>query len=108
MKQSFFVYLLQCSDKSYYVGHTNNLEKRVKEHNLGRAAIHTRNRCPVKLVYSEKHENENVAILRERQLKRWTRVKKEALINEDFGNLKRLSKKRPKLERGQDDRAKRS
>ena len=84
------VYILRCADGSLYIGQTNDLEKRVAKHNDGRAAAHTLPRRPVHVVYSEEHLSLAGSIRRERQLKRWTRAKKEALIQGDFGTLKRL------------------
>jgi putative endonuclease len=88
MKKSFFVYILKCADQSYYTGYTDNLDKRVKKHNLGKAAKYTSGRRPVKLVYSEGHEHKNSAMSRELQLKRWTRAEKEVLITGDINNHK--------------------
>ena len=79
--QIWFVYILRCSDASYYVGVATDLEDRVKEHNVGQGAAFTKKRIPVKLVYEEKHESYASARKREAQLKRWRREKKEWLIN---------------------------
>ena len=84
------VYILRCADGSLYVGQTTDLEKRVAKHNDGCAAAYTASRRPVQVVYSEEHLNLADSIRRERQLKRWTRAKKEALIEDDLGLLKRL------------------
>lgn len=93
MADSFFVYILQCADGSYYVGHTQNVEQRVEAHNAGRAAEHTSIRRPVTLVYSEEVKSEPAAVQRERQLKGWSRAKKAALIAGDMDTLKALSKR---------------
>ena len=61
----WYVYILKCSDNSYYIGHTNNLTSRISEHNSKRAAKWTTSRLPAKLVYSELHKNERQAISRE-------------------------------------------
>ncbi len=84
------VYILRCSDDSLYVGQTNDLENRVARHNAGLAASYTLSRRPVRVVYVERHPNLSESIQRERQLKRWTRAKKEALIAGDRATLKRL------------------
>lgn len=84
MEPCYFVYILKCSNDSYYIGYTNNLEKRVKMHNQGKAAKYTRGRRPVAVVYSERHSTKNSAMLREFQLKKLNRMAKEALI---AGNL---------------------
>jgi len=88
------VYILKCSDDSYYVGHTNNLKERIQRHNSLRAAKWTSSRLLIKLVYEESHETEKQAILREKQIKRWSRAKKEALIKGDIKTLKLLSKRK--------------
>jgi putative endonuclease len=77
-----FVYLLRCSDNSLYCGITNNLAKRLKEHNSGKskAAKYTKPRRPVRLVYSEKQPTKNAALKREIEIKKLKKVKKEALI----------------------------
>jgi predicted GIY-YIG superfamily endonuclease len=81
--KGFFVYILRCADNSFYIGHTQNIEERVKLHNDGRGALWTACRIPVTLVYEARHPSELQAIQRERQLKRWTRAKKLALMNGD-------------------------
>ena len=90
----FFVYILQCADASYYVGHTHDVEARVRTHNDGKGAIWTKCRRPVRLVYSEPLADEASAIERERQLKRWSAEKKRALIEGRVRDLKRLSQNR--------------
>jgi predicted GIY-YIG superfamily endonuclease len=90
----FFVYILRCSDGSYYVGSTQDVDRRVKVHNDGNAAVYTRLRRPVELAYTEPCESETVAVRRERQIKRWSRAKKEALILGDKGMLHVLSRRR--------------
>jgi len=77
----WFTYILLCSDGSYYVGITNDLEKRVVLHNSGKGSKYLLSKLPVKLVYSEKHINKSEARIREIQLKGWSRIKKEKLIN---------------------------
>ena len=73
-------YILQCSDKSYYCGSTNNLKRRISDHNKGIAAHWTSKRLPVELVYKEQYVTLLEARRRELQVKGWTRVKKEKLI----------------------------
>jgi predicted GIY-YIG superfamily endonuclease len=90
----FLVYILRCSDDSFYVGHTSDVQERVKAHNDGRGASWTARRGPVHLVYQEPHRDEQAAVARERQLKRWTHQKKLALINGDLTTLKSLAKRR--------------
>jgi len=88
----FFVYILRCSDGSFYVGHSENVEERVVAHNNGRGAVWTTCRRPVRLVYRETCATEAGAVKRERQIKRWTHAKKEALVKGDLARLKELSK----------------
>jgi len=87
----FYFYIVRCSDNSLYCGQTNNLETRIKEHNSSRVrgAKYTRIRKPVSLVYSEKYPLLQLAMKREWQVKKWTKAKKEALVN---GSLKLLKK----------------
>ena len=81
MKDDFwYVYILRCSDGSFYTGITNNVEERVREHNGGSGAAYTRERTPVSLVYKERHDNQALAQQREEQIKRWGRQKKENLV----------------------------
>lgn len=78
---SFYVYILQCSDKSYYVGCTNNLEKRLRQHNESKWGAHyTKIRRPVTLLYQEEYGNLLQARRREAEIKGWRRQKKEALF----------------------------
>ena len=87
----FFVYILRCNDASYYVGHTDNLEKRVYEHAEGVHGGYTTTRRPVRLVFACEFFTREEAIERELQLKRWSRAKKEALMRSDWDLLKRLA-----------------
>ena len=84
------VYILRCADGSLYVGVTRDLENRVSNHQAGSGCAYTSSRRPVSLAYSEPHPTFQQAYTRERQLKRWTRAKKEALIEGDLQRLKRL------------------
>lgn len=88
-----FVYILKCSDKSYYVGVTNDINNRLNQHNEGTdQKSYTYSRKPVELVYFELIENNLAAIAREKQLKGWSRAKKEALIEGNWNKLTELSK----------------
>jgi len=88
-----FVYILRCSDNTLYVGHTDDLGARLQVHNDGHATKYTAARRPVCLAYSESFSTQAEAITRERQLKRWSAKKKEALIAGDLAILKQLSKR---------------
>lgn len=76
-----YLYLLLCSDGSYYTGSTNNLELRLAQHQAGEGANYTKKRLPVKLVYYEEYSRIDDAFYREKQVQGWRRAKKEALIN---------------------------
>ena len=78
----WFVYILLCSDSTFYTGITNNLDKRIKTHNSGKGAKYTRCRLPVKLVYYEEIEDKSSALKREIAIKSLKRKEKEALIKE--------------------------
>lgn len=79
---TYFVYILECADKSLYVGCTNNLDKRLEQHNNSKRGAHyTKIRRPVILKYSEKYETLIEARGREKEIKGWRRDKKLMLIN---------------------------
>ena len=92
----FHVYILKCSDRSYYTGHTDRLEARVFAHNQVESQGYTQKRRPVSLVFAEKMPTRQDAIARERQIKGWSRAKKEALINGDWERLMALAQKSSK------------
>jgi tRNA/rRNA methyltransferase len=85
-----FAYILRLADGSMYVGHTDDLQARLDAHQAGSASAYTATRCPVEMVYAEEYATESAAIKREKQLKRWSRRKKEALIGGDLSLLKRM------------------
>lgn len=88
----YYVYILKCSDNSYYTGITNNLEKRFDEHYLGKYKdCYTFKRRPLELVFSQEFNDVLQAIYFEKKIKRWTRLKKEALINNNYNMLQILS-----------------
>lgn len=82
----FYFYIVRCSDNSLYCGQTNNLKRRIHEHNFdkNKSAKYLRAKKPVKLVYFEEYSTLQLAMKREWQLKKWSRVKKEALIKGDI------------------------
>ena len=84
------VYMLRCADNSLYIGETANIDDRVSRHQDGRACSYTARRLPISLVYVEEVASHLEARRRERQLTRWTRRKKEALVAGDLAALKRL------------------
>jgi putative endonuclease len=87
-----FMYILKCGNGDYYTGSTKNLERRIEEHQLGLGANFTKKHLPVKLVYFEVFDRVDLAFLREKQVQKWSKAKKEALIDKDFEKLKSLSK----------------
>jgi putative endonuclease len=89
-----FVYILRCADGSYYCGTARQgLELRVAEHNSGHYCGYTATRRPVTLVFSQWFERIVDAIAAERQIKGWSRAKKEALMRGDFDDLRLLSRR---------------
>ena len=86
----WFVYILLCRDGAYYVGVTNDLARRWEEHAGGRGGHYTKCNPPVRIVHSEPYDNKVAAEARERQLKGWTRRKKEVLVAGDLRLLKAL------------------
>ena len=90
---NYFVYIVECADTTYYIGITNDLERRLLEHNNGtNVRCYTFKRRPVVLKYYVQFIDVYQAIAFEKQLKGWTRKKKEALFREDWDQLKILSK----------------
>ena len=95
MQKYIYLYILLCSDKTYYTGVTNNLEKRLKQHQDGiNKESYTHSRLPVELVYHELFTDFNLAFEWETKIKKWSRAKKEALINGNYDLLPKLSKKK--------------
>jgi predicted GIY-YIG superfamily endonuclease len=91
-----FTYIVRCSDDTLYVGHTSDLAAREQTHNDGKGAKYTAARRPVRIVYAEEHASLESAIARERQLKRWSKEKKEALVRGDSSALRSLSHRTPR------------
>jgi len=87
----FHVYILKCSDGSYYTGHTEFIDKRISEHRQGIVAGYTASRLPIEVVYIETFGTRYEALAAERRIKGWTRKKKEALIAYDWKKLVYLS-----------------
>ena len=87
----FFTYLLQCSDQGYYVGHTDDLKKRLEQHQSGEGSPFTRSRLPVNIVWHHQFPTRDEAKAAEAQLKGWNRAKKEALIAGRWDMISRLA-----------------
>ncbi|OGJ60554.1 hypothetical protein A3A67_05285 [Candidatus Peribacteria bacterium RIFCSPLOWO2_01_FULL_51_18] len=75
-----YFYIARCSDGSLYVGSCNNLQEREDRHNEGKGAKYTKDRRPIKIIYSEKFSTLLEARRRELQVKKWSRAKKENLV----------------------------
>ncbi len=88
---SFYVYILKCSDGSYYTGHTDDLEKRLAAHERGEIPGYTSRRRPVSLVFADVFPSRDETFRVERQIKGWSRRKKEALIRGDWERLALLA-----------------
>ncbi|MEI6576206.1 MAG: GIY-YIG nuclease family protein [Bacteroidota bacterium] len=87
-----FVYILECADYSFYTGVTNNLERRLTEHETGyERTCYTYSRRPVKLVFNEVFPDPKQAISWEKQIKGWSRNKKKALIDGDYAKLQEFA-----------------
>lgn len=90
--KKYYVYILQCSDGSYYTGITNDIERRMSEHHEGiDQKCYTYSKRPVELKFVDEFDQSIVAIEREKQIKGWSRRKKEALIQKNWDDLKRFS-----------------
>ena len=98
---SFWVYILRCADKSYYTGHTDNLNKRIADHQTGEKEGYTSTRLPVTLVFADEFPTREEALACERQIKGWSRKKKEAMLRGDWAEVSRLAcRKRPSTSSG--------
>lgn len=94
MPDKYYVYIIKCKNGSYYIGHTNDLERRMKDHQVGYGSKFTMDNEAELPLYYEKFASRSDAMKREAQLKRWSRAKKEALIKGDLEKLHELSKRR--------------
>ena len=81
MSDSWVMYVLECSDGSFYCGVTNNIKRRVYQHNQKKGAKYTRARTPVEIIHFENHENRSKAQIAESAFKKLTRKKKEEYID---------------------------
>ncbi len=88
-----YMYILECSDGSYYTGSTKYLEIRLEQHQSGKGANHTSKRLPVKLIYYEEFDRIDHAFYREKQVQGWSRKKKESLMKGETHLLPKLAKK---------------
>ncbi len=83
-----YMYILLCSDGSYYTGSTNDINRRLKQHQMGEGANYTKKRLPVELLYYEEYERIDAAFYREKQVQGWSRKKKQALMKGDIEGVK--------------------
>ena len=91
----YYVYILECSDKTFYTGITSDLTNRLQSHKSGKYKdSYTYSRRPLGLVYYCEFTNPNVAIATEKRFKKWSKAKKKALINGEFEKLPNLAKKK--------------
>ena len=92
--KNYWVYLLRCSDGSFYAGVTGNIDARLHQHRCGfdGPRSYTHHRRPVTLVFATLYYDVNAAIAFEKQLKGWSRAKKEALVRTDFAEVRRLAR----------------
>jgi len=91
----FYVYILECSDGTYYTGITSDLEKRIESHQKGKYQnSYTASRRPVSLVFFAEFTEASKGIETEKQIKKWSKAKKKALISSEFENLPNLAKKK--------------
>ncbi len=86
-----YMYILECSDGSYYTGSTTDLDLRIAQHQNGEGANHTKKHLPVKLLYHEEFDRIDTAFYREKQVQKWSRAKKEALMAGDESLLHELA-----------------
>ena len=92
MQNHFYLYILKCINGAYYVGHTDNIDKRMSEHNLGLInTCYTKNKRPLELMFLQIFPTRDAAFQAERQVKGWSRKKKEAFINDDWNEIQRLN-----------------
>jgi predicted GIY-YIG superfamily endonuclease len=89
---AFHAYILLCADGSFYTGHTDHLENRIADHQCGRFAGYTAKRRPVRLMWSEDFPTRYEALAVERQIKGWSRAKKQALIDGDWERVSKLAR----------------
>ncbi|MBY8820855.1 TrmH family RNA methyltransferase [Sphingomonas colocasiae] len=95
---SFYIYILRCADGTYYTGHTDDLDQRIAQHQSGAFKGYTSDRLPVELMFSENFQTRLEALDRERQIKDWSRKKKEALFRGDWTAISKASQSsRPRV-----------
>ena len=99
MDWMFHCYMLRCADGGYYVGHTDDLPRRIAEHQSGFFTGYTYKRRPVELVWSDAFQTRDDAKAAEQRIKGWSRAKKEALIAGDWDRISELARGRSTAEK---------
>ncbi len=87
-----WVYILECSDASYYVGSTKNIDARLAQHQEGKGSEYTKRRLPVTLVFASEFDGVDEAFFMEKRIQGWSRAKRKALIEGRFEDLPNLSR----------------
>ena len=101
---SFWVYILECADGSYYTGHTDDLDRRIAQHQSGEMPGYTQTRHPVVLRFCQDIATREEALFMERRIKGWSHKKKEAMMRGDWAEVSRLAKSaRPSTSSGRTD-----
>jgi predicted GIY-YIG superfamily endonuclease len=95
----FSLYILECSDKTLYIGQTDNPDERMRQHDVGTADAYTSKRRPLKLLHAEEFESRYDALTMERKLKGWSKAKKLAYIAGDWAAVRILAKGKHEHER---------
>lgn len=90
----FYIYILECSDGSYYTGHTDNIEMRIAAHDNGSFGGYTKDRRPVKVVFVQEFSSREEAFAAERQIKGWSRNKKQALLLKNWDLVKYFAQRK--------------
>ncbi|HEX7340365.1 MAG TPA: GIY-YIG nuclease family protein [Rhodanobacteraceae bacterium] len=91
---AFYLYILRCANDSPYIGHTDNIDERMRQHDAGTAGSYTARRHPLKLLHAEEFETRYAALVMERKLKGWSRAKKLAYAAGDWDMVTRLARNR--------------
>ena len=94
MPTKYYIYIIKCKNGSYYIGHTNDLKRRMKDHQAGYGSKFTTDNQTDAPLYFEEFNSRSEAMKRETQLKKWSKAKKKALIESDLEKLHELSKRK--------------
>jgi predicted GIY-YIG superfamily endonuclease len=98
MQNHFYLYILRCKNGAYYVGHTDDMQKRILEHHLGLMSnCYTKNLRPVELIFVQLFGTRDEAFSAERQIKGWSRKKKEAFMANNWNEIKNINASQKKL-----------